>query len=35
MIEFAPIEKHRKLSYNDSVLYCQFLEIEGKIYDSF
>lgn len=30
MIEYAPIENHQKLNYTDSVLYCQFLDINGK-----
>lgn len=30
MIEYAPIENHQRLNYTDSVLYCQFLDIDGK-----
>ena len=31
MIEIAPVEYHKKLTYTDSKLYCFSLNIDGKV----
>lgn len=30
MLELSPVEYHKPMSWHDALLYCQFLEIDGK-----